>query len=91
MSALHGIRVLELASPRIAFAGKLLADMGADVVLLEPPGGCPMRDFPPFADDEPGPERSLHWWHYHTSKRALVLDLDRGADRGNVPAAGGWR
>ena len=39
MTALNGIRVLELANERIAFAGKLLADMGADVILIEPPGG----------------------------------------------------
>jgi crotonobetainyl-CoA:carnitine CoA-transferase CaiB-like acyl-CoA transferase len=81
MSALKGIRVLELANERIAFAGKLLADMGADVILIEPPGGDPARRYPPFLDDEPGPERSLWWWHYHTSKRGVVLDLDRPEDR----------
>jgi crotonobetainyl-CoA:carnitine CoA-transferase CaiB-like acyl-CoA transferase len=81
MTALTGIRVLELASERIAFAGKLLADMGADVILIEPPGGDPARSYPPFLDDEPGPDRSLYWWHYHTSKRGIVLDLDAAADR----------
>ena len=74
MSALSGVRVIELASERIAFAGKLLADMGADVVLVEPPGGDPSRRYPPFIDDQPGPERSLYWLHYHTSKRGIVLD-----------------
>jgi crotonobetainyl-CoA:carnitine CoA-transferase CaiB-like acyl-CoA transferase len=81
MSALKGIRVLELANERIAFAGKLLADMGADVILIEPPGGDPARRYPPFLDDQPGPDRSLWWWHYHTSKRGVVLDLDRPEDR----------
>ncbi|MEM7221095.1 MAG: CoA transferase [Pseudomonadota bacterium] len=80
MTALRGVRVVELARPRIAFAGKLLADMGADVVLVEPPGGCPSRGYPPFVDDEPGTDRSLYWWHYNTSKRALVLDLDAADD-----------
>ena len=74
MSALAGIRVIELAHERIAFAGKLLGDMGADVVLVEPPEGCPMRRWEPFADDVPDPERSLAWWHYNTSKRGAVLD-----------------
>lgn len=74
MSALAGIRVIELAHERIAFAGKLLGDMGADVVLVEPPGGCPMRGWEPFVDDVPDPERSLTWWHYNTSKRGVVLD-----------------
>lgn len=81
MSALAGLRVVELASERIAFAGKLLADMGADVILVEPPGGDPSRHYPPFLDDEPGEDRSLYWWHYHTSKRGVVLDLDASSDR----------
>jgi crotonobetainyl-CoA:carnitine CoA-transferase CaiB-like acyl-CoA transferase len=81
MSALTGFRVVELASERIAFAGKLLADMGADVILVEPPGGDPARKHPPFVDDVPGPERSLWWWSYHTSKRGVVLDLDQTRDQ----------
>ena len=59
-----------------ACAGKLLADMGADVILVEPPGGHATRAIGPFVDDQPGPERSLWWWHHHTSKRGVVLDLD---------------
>src|ERR1700739_638137 len=81
MSALAGIRVIELASERIAFAGKLLADMGADVILVEPPGGDPARNYPPFRDDQPGPDRSLWWWSYHTSKRGVVLDLETSEGR----------
>src|ERR1700679_2566945 len=81
MSALKGYRILELANERVAFAGKLLADMGADVILIEPPGGDPSRHYPPFMDDRPDPERSLWWWHYHTSKRGVVLDLDDHAGR----------
>jgi crotonobetainyl-CoA:carnitine CoA-transferase CaiB-like acyl-CoA transferase len=81
MTALSGVRVIELANERIAYAGKLLADMGADVILVEPPGGDPARGYPPFLDDTPGPDRSLWWWHYHTSKRGVVLDLDNPADR----------
>jgi len=80
MSALAGLRIIELAREPIAFAGKLLADMGADVILVEPPGGDPCRGYPPFLDDEPGEDRSLYWWHYHTSKRGVVLDLDHPPD-----------
>ena len=79
MTALHGLRVVELAREPIALAGKLLGDMGADVILVEPPGGDPSRRYPPFLDDLPGEDRSLYWLHYHTSKRDIVLDLD---DRG---------
>ena len=81
MTVLTGLRVVEIANERIAFAGKLLADMGADVILVEPPGGDPSRQYPPYLDDEPGEDLSLYWWHYHTSKRGITLDLDEENDR----------
>jgi crotonobetainyl-CoA:carnitine CoA-transferase CaiB-like acyl-CoA transferase len=81
MSALQGIRVVELSHERSALAGKLLADMGADLVVVEPPGGSALRRFGPFVDDRPDPERSLAWWHYNTSKRGVVLDLESDAGR----------
>ncbi len=72
---LAGVRVVELSHEHVAFAGKLLADLGAEVTVVEPPGGSAQRAFGPFLDDEPGPERSLWWWHYNTSKRSVVADL----------------
>jgi crotonobetainyl-CoA:carnitine CoA-transferase CaiB-like acyl-CoA transferase len=78
--ALTGVRVVELASDHAAFAGKLLADLGAEVILVEPPGGHPSRGYGPFVDDRPDPEGSLWWWHYHTSKLGVVLDLEDGDD-----------
>lgn len=87
MSALAGLRVVELAREPIALAGKLCGDMGADVILVEPPGGDPSRDYPPYVDassgagDAPGEGESLYWWHYHTSKRSVVIDLDDAAGR----------
>jgi benzylsuccinate CoA-transferase BbsE subunit len=78
--ALEGLRVVELASEHAAWAGKLLGDLGADVIVVEPPGGHPSRAYGPFLDDEPGPERSLFWWNYNTTKRSVVLDLERGDD-----------
>lgn len=72
---LAGVRVVELASEHAAFAGKLMAGLGADVILVEPPGGHHTRWFEPFAHDEPDIEGSLWWWHYNTSKRSVVLDL----------------
>jgi len=74
---LDGLRVLELASDRAAYAGKLLADLGADVVVVEPPGGHSSRRYGPFVEDQPDPERSLWWWYYNTSKRSVVLDLSQ--------------
>jgi benzylsuccinate CoA-transferase BbsE subunit len=73
---LAGLRVVELCSERGAWAGKLMADMGAGVIKVEPPGGDVTRTFPPFLDDVEGPERSLYFWHYNTSKRGITLDLE---------------
>ena len=73
---LHGLRVVELASEYAAFCGRLLADFGAEVILVEPPGGAPQRHYEPFVDDVPDPERSLYWWHYHSNKYGVMIDLD---------------
>lgn len=78
---LADLRVVELAGEMSAFAGKLLADLGADVILVEPPAGAPVRHYPPFVDDRPDPEGSLWFWHYHTSKRGVTLDLEQEAAR----------
>jgi crotonobetainyl-CoA:carnitine CoA-transferase CaiB-like acyl-CoA transferase len=73
--ALDGVRVVELASEHVAFAGKILADLGAEVIVVEPPNGHVSRSFEPFLDDVPGEERSLWWWYYNTGKLSVVLDL----------------
>lgn len=78
---LDGLRVVELSHENVAYAGKLMADLGADVVVVEPPGGSDQRRQGPYLDDQPGPERSLRWWQYNTSKQGVVADLDRDADR----------
>ena len=79
---LGGLRVVELASDRAAYAGKLLGDLGADVIVVEPPGGHRSRGYGPFVDDEPHPGRCLWWWNYNTSKRSVVLDLETDEGRG---------
>ena len=78
--ALEGVRVVELASEHGAFAGKMLADLGAEVIVVEPPGGHASRRFEPFLDDTPGLERSLWWWYYNTGKQSVVLDLHDSID-----------
>ena len=72
---LSGYRVLDLSGPMGVYCGKLLADMGADVIKVEPPGGDPMRDIGPFIGGEPGPGRSLYWLHFNTNKRSVTLDI----------------
>lgn len=84
--ALEGLRVVELCDELGMFAGKVLADMGAEVVKVEPPEGDRTRTYPPFVDDEPGPERSLYFWHYNTSKAGVTLDLREAADRERLRA-----
>ncbi len=75
-AALSGLRVLDLTSRMGGFCGKLLANLGADVFLIEPPGGDPMRREGRFKNDAPHPEGSLSFAAYHTNKRGLVLDLE---------------
>ena len=70
-----GLRVLELADEKGQFCGKLLADLGADVIKIEPPGGDATRHIGPFLDDVPHPDRSLAFWYYNTSKRGITLHL----------------
>jgi crotonobetainyl-CoA:carnitine CoA-transferase CaiB-like acyl-CoA transferase len=69
--------VLELADETGVYCGKLLADMGADVIKIERPGGDGTRDIPPFWRDEPHPERSLFFLYMNTSKRGVTLDIAR--------------
>lgn len=78
--ALDGIRVVELADAHGEWCGKLLAEMGADVVKVEPPGGAPSRRVGPFAGDEPHPERSIYFWHYNAGKRGVTIDFGRPGD-----------
>ena len=81
---LAGLRVIELCDEKGAFAGKLMADMGAEVIKVEPPSGDITRTYPPFAGDQPDPERSLWFWHYNTSKRGVTIDLGKVKDVARV-------
>ncbi len=56
-------------------AGKLLADAGADVIRVEPPSGAATRRLGPFVADRPGPDRSLRYVYFNTSKRSVTLEL----------------
>ncbi len=79
--ALEGLRVVELAGEWSPMAGKILADLGAEVVVVEPLGGHPTRSWGPFFGDEPSPDASLWWWAFHTSKKAVQLDLTSSEGR----------
>ena len=82
--ALQGLTVIDLSGALGNYAGKLFAELGADVVLVEPPGGSSLRHEGPFLADLPGLERSLAFAYHNTSKRGITLDLDREADRATL-------
>jgi len=69
-------RVLDLADEKGIFCGKLLGDLGADVIKVERPGGDPVRNHGPFYHDEPHPERSLFWFAFNTNKRGITLNIE---------------
>ncbi len=79
-------RVLDFTDARAHLAGKILGDLGADVVKVEPPGGDPLRHLGPFLHGDPGPERSLRWLAGNTSKRGVVVDLADPAGRARTLA-----
>ncbi len=83
-SALGHLKVLDLAGPDAQSLGRLLADLGADVVLVEPPGGTPGRRYHPRASSDP--DVSLHFVNYNANKRSLVLDLNAESGRAELRA-----
>ncbi len=79
---LDGYRVLDLTNEPGFLAGKLLGDLGAEVIKIEPPGGDAARRRGPFVGGAADPERSILWLALNTSKRGITLNLDtaRGRD-----------
>ena len=75
-SLLEGCRVLDLTDEKGVLCGKLLADLGADVIKVEPPGGDSARNADPFYKDMPHPEKSLFWFYTNLHKRSITLDIE---------------
>ena len=72
---LEGISVVELAGdPAGEMLGKVLAEMGAEVVKVEPPDGSPSRALGPWAAGVEDREHSLTFWYYNVNKRSVVID-----------------
>jgi benzylsuccinate CoA-transferase BbsE subunit len=69
-------RVLDLTDDKGYLCGKILADLGADVIKIEKPGGDPGRRRSPFYHDIPHPEKSLYWFAFNTNKRSITLDIE---------------
>ncbi len=89
--ALNGLKVLDfthyLAGP---YCTKLLADYGADVIKVEPPGGDGARHVGPFPGDVPDPEKSGLFLHLNTNKRGIVIDLKESRAADIVAHLAGW-
>lgn len=82
VAALSGLKVLDLSQRYSHYSGKLFADMGADVTLVEKPrGGCALRAEAPFISDVQHPEYSIPFFYFNTSKRAITLDLEKPEGR----------
>jgi crotonobetainyl-CoA:carnitine CoA-transferase CaiB-like acyl-CoA transferase len=72
---LEGYRALDLTDEKGFLCGKILAELGVDVIKVEKPGGDPARSIGPFWHDQADPEKSLYWFAYNSSKRGITLDL----------------
>ena len=79
--ALAHLRVLDLTGSGSQYCGRLMADMGADVVKVEPPEGDSARHLRPYAGDESGHERGINFLSLNLNKRSVALDLEDESDR----------
>ena len=74
-------RAIDLTDEKGLLCGKILADMGVDVIKIEKPGGDPARKIGPFYHDIPQPEKSLFWFAYNTNKRSITLNIETAEGR----------
>ncbi len=75
-AALTPYRVLDLTTERGLLCGKIFADLGAEVIKIEPPEGDCGRDIGPFYRDISGRENSLFWFAFNTGKKSITLDIE---------------
>lgn len=75
-SLLNSFQVLDLSNETGFLCGKLLADLGAEVIKIERPGGEPARRMGPFYQNLPDPEKSLSWWAFNGNKKGITLDIE---------------
>lgn len=74
---LEGYRVLDLTDEKGLLASRILADMGAEVIKVEKPGGDEARRIGPFYKDEFDPEKSLFWFALCMNKKSITLDITK--------------
>lgn len=81
---LKGFRLLDLTDEKGALCGKMFADLGAEVIKIEAPGGCTTRSIPPFLDDVRDAEHCLYSIAFHAGKKSVTADLDNADARALV-------
>ncbi len=83
-AALGHLRILDLCDLRGALAGRMLADLGADVLKVEPPGGERGRLRAPFAGERRSPDRSLPFLFRNANKGSVAIDLTDPSGRARL-------
>ena len=73
---LSGFRALDLTDEKGFLCGKILGDLGTDVIKVERPGGDLARNVGPFYHDIPSPEKSLYWFAFNNNKRGITLNIE---------------
>jgi crotonobetainyl-CoA:carnitine CoA-transferase CaiB-like acyl-CoA transferase len=78
---LRSYRALDLTDEKGFLCGRILADLGCDVIKVEKPGGDSARSIGPFYQDIPDREKSLYWFAYNANKRGITLNLQTADGR----------
>ena len=79
--SLSGIKILDFSGPAGFYCSKLLADLGADVVIVENPSDELFNNLGPYYNDIKDPNYSLYRWHFHTNKKSVALNISNPKDK----------
>lgn len=74
---LNHLRALDLTDDKGFLCGKILADLGVNVIKVEKPGGDPSRNIGGFWGCAADPEKSLYWFAYNSNKKGITLDIEK--------------
>ncbi len=78
---LNHLRALDLTDDKGFLCGKMLADLGVNVIKIEKPGGDPSRNIGGYWGGQPDPEKSLYWFAYNSNKKGITLDIEKAKGR----------
>jgi crotonobetainyl-CoA:carnitine CoA-transferase CaiB-like acyl-CoA transferase len=74
---LSHLRALDLTDDKGFLCGKILADLGVNVIKVEKPGGDPSRNVGGYWGGKPDPQKSLYWFAYNSNKKGITLDIEQ--------------